>query len=232
MTNIEAIKAAGTSEIVTNEIKAFRSAAVTSENRATPLARSLLAALLAETSTKAFIVTAVLLAFGNPKSLKGKVLDKLSGSGDYLPGFGATRKTVDAIFTVYDNMNATGARDAIVAFILQSEGAAKSLRALRETVMAAVKADAEAASGDNSEAEADAKAAEAEAKGETPAAPVSLNDRVNALIVAYGAADAEAKAEAHDALQALFALVNADVMAEAGEAEASEPAAPVLVPAE
>lgn len=227
-----------------DELKSFRSAAVTSENRATPLARSILAAMVAGVATETTVTVAVLHSYGNPKTPKGKALTSLTASGDHLPGFGATRKTVSSILDVFANIDADKpvqpvdsdgepiadaepigkgeVRNIVTAFILSTPEAPKSLRALREAVRAAIAAHVAATSPDNSEAEADADAANAEANGDAPAPAMSLVDRVNALSVAYQAADGEAKAEAHEALQALFALVNADVEAEVAELEAAE----------
>jgi hypothetical protein len=220
---IEAVAATVNSEIV-----AFRSKAVSSENAATPLARSILAAMVAGVATETTVTVMVLHSFGNPKSPKGKQLEKLSGSGDHVPGFGATRKTIASIFDVFANIDfdaprevdevtvgAGDIRKAVVAFILKEEGAPKSLRALREAVKASIAAHIAATAPDNSEAVAEAEAAQ---EGGSTEAPVSLVDRVNALSVAYQAASPEAKVAAHTALEALFAMVNADIQA-TGDAE-------------
>jgi hypothetical protein len=237
--NIQAIAAVG--ETVAAEVKLFRSAAVTSENRATPLARSILAALVAGSATPALVESMVIHAFGNPKTPKGKAITGLTGSGDYLPGWGATRKTVASIFDIFANVDtdaptvreegqepigAGECRRLVVAFILNDPNAPKSLRALRDAIKAAVAAHAALLSPDNSEAEAES---ESERQAEAGEAGPSLTERVNALTVAYGAATPAERIEAHAALEALFAAVNADVAA-LTEPEATPE--PVLEPAE
>lgn len=227
---------------VGEELKLFRSAAVTSENRATPLARSVLAAMVAGSMTETTLTVAVLHSFGNPKTPKGKPLDKLSGSGDHLPGFGATRKTVAAIVDIFANIDADKpvpvdpeqpegetigegkVRSIVISFILNEQGAPKSLRALREAVRAAIAAHVAATSPDNSDAVEENE--QQEQQEQEQQAPMSLIDRVNALTVAYQAASPEERVAAHDALQTLFSKVNADVAAEQGVEQ------PELEPAE
>lgn len=233
--NLEAIRTVGDSAPM--EISKFRSAAVTSENRATPLARSLLGALVAGTATPALVVSMVIHAFGNPKTPKGKAIDKLSGSGDYLPGWGATRKTVTGILALFENIDVDAprnvevdgetvivgegkVRETIVSFILEGEGSPRSFRALQEAVRAHVSAFTASLSPDNSEAEAEAEGAAAEERGEAPAKSMTLKERAEALIVAYGAASPEERAEAQDALTALFLAVDADISAAGSETPA------------
>jgi hypothetical protein len=233
--NIQAIAAVG--ETVAAEVKLFRSAAVTSENRATPLARSILAALVAGSATPALVESMVIHAFGNPKTPKGKAITGLTGSGDYLPGWGATRKTVASIFDIFANVDtdapkvqeegqepigAGECRRLVVSFILNEGNAPKSLRALRDAVKAAVAAHAALLSPDNADA---VEESEEERKAEAGESGPSLTERVNALTVAYGAASPEERLAAHDALAALFDAVNADIRA-AGDAEEPEAVEP------
>lgn len=164
------------------DVKAFRSAAVASENKATPFARSALAALVSGLSTIDLTTAAIIHAFGNPKSPKtGKPVAKLSGLRDFTGG-DAVRKTAETLFRVFENIDAdkprpvgdedtvvgAGAiRPLIISFILNEADAPKSLRALSEGVSALVKAfakeEADASGADNSEAAADNATPEAPA---------------------------------------------------------------------
>lgn len=198
---------------VAGEIKAFRTAAVTSENRATPFARSILAALLSGLSTKDMVTSMVIHAFGNPKSPAGKPIAKLSGSGDHIVGWGATRKTVASVFDVFDNVDAdkVGAaaiRPLVVAFVLSDDGSAKSLRALVDAVKVAIAAHAATLQGDNSDAVEENKANDTAPATDAAPAPavLSLTDRINALNVAIANDPAALLADDTDA--AIAALMD------------------------
>lgn len=212
---------------IANEIKLFRQAAVTSENRGTPFARAILASLVAGTQTPALVTSAVLHAFGNPKSPKGKPLDKLSGSGDHVVGFGATRKTVSTAFEIFDNIDADAPRAAIgevdaipgaaairplvVSFILNEAGAPKSLAALASAVKTAIAAHTASIMPANDEA----KEENEEAAKTDPVTPAAVNltiaQRIADLIVAIQA-DPEALAagsDADNAIGTLYETINA-----------------------
>jgi len=210
---------------VATEIAAFRSAAVTSENKATPLARSILAALASGSSTPSLIESMVIHAFGNPKSPAGKPIKKLSGSGDHIIGWGATRKTVATVFGIFDNIDAdapqaatddsdavpgaAAIRPLIVSFILGDKDAPKSLRALNDAVKAAVAAHAATIMPDNSGAVEENKADDKPAAAPEPAAPLSLIDRINQLTVAINAnPEALADAATDAAIDALVQMIN------------------------
>ena len=124
-------------------IKNFRSAAVTAENKATPMARSILAALMTGTTSADGVVAAVIASFGNPKSPKtGKPVDKLSGLRDFVGG-DATRKTVESILRIHDNIRSVPELKALAtAFILETANCPKSLRALDVAVKEALRAAA------------------------------------------------------------------------------------------
>lgn len=223
------------------EIKAFRAAAVTSENKATPFARSILASLVSRLSTPSMVESMVIHAFGNPKSKAGKPIAKLSGSGDHIVGWGATRKTVATVFSLFDNIDADAPRDAtddadavpgaaairplIVSFILGEDGAPKSLKALSDAVKAAVAAHAATLVGDNSDAKDENDANSDAPTADAPTAPLSIADRFAALIVAINADPAAMLDEANDAayvalldtVKAAYAATVPDQLAEAEE---------------
>lgn len=206
---------------VGDDVKAFRSAAVTAENKATPFARSMLAALLSGVMTKLTAETAIIHAFGNPKSQAGKAIAKLSSVGDYLPGWGAVRKTYGTVTTLFDNIDsAPGVRPLVVAFVLNEPTAAKSLRALDVAVRDAIAKHVEETAPANDDAVADNEAAanDAPTTTTTPEPAVSLTDRVMALMVAYEAASPDEKNVAHDAIAMFFDMVNADVARDADAA--------------
>lgn len=197
------------------EIANFKRLCVAQENGATPFARKALAGLLTGAVTLDSLTIAVLQAFGNPKSPKGKALTKLSGSGDHVPGFGAARKVVASVAGIFAN---TGLNDDIKAlvtdFVLEVEGAAKSLSALDKAVKAAVKAHNEATGL------SEAGEGEGEGEGEAADAPISrpdLADMANKLALAIGAATDEEITAALDAFAALapYIGVSLEVMREA-----------------
>lgn len=218
MNNTNLIAAAST---VASDVKAFRSAAVTADNKATPFARSLMAALIAGVYTKDLAISAIIHAFGNPKSPKsGKGIEKLSGLRDFAGG-DAVRKTAETAFAIVENIDTDKAGDAmirkaIVAFILNESGAAKSLRALESDVKALIRAYAKATLPDNSEAAAETDAETADAKAApAPAAPaeMTLAERINALTVAVMAAGLDEMSDAQAAMTALCDKWDAHVMA-------------------
>lgn len=203
-----------------DDVKAFRSSAVTAENKGNTAAKSLLAALVSGIYTESLAIAAIIHAFGNPKGKKGKVIETLSGLRNVTGGDGV-RKMAETVFRIFKNIDADSVvvgegdetvggaiRPLIVAFILGEEGAPKSLRALNDAVNSALRAYAKATSPDNADAEADN-----EAEADTAPAAQSLTDRVLAVMVAYEAATADERVAAHDALTALWEMVNADVMA-------------------
>lgn len=218
---------------VGNDVKAFRSAAVTSENKGSQAARSMLASLVSGVWTRALAESAIIHAFGNPKSPRSnKPVTKLSGLRDFTGG-DAVRKTAETVFRIFDNVDAdkwqvapspetddsdavegvpgaTAIRPLVVAFILGTEGAPKSLHALNEGVNKALRDHAKATQPEAEEAEGNGGG---DAEGETPAsaAPVSLSDRILALMVAYEASTAEERLASHGDFEALVAMVNADI---------------------
>lgn len=210
---------------VGEDLKAFRSASVTGENKGNQSARSLLASLVAGVYTPALATAAIIHAFGNPKGKGGKPIEKLSGLRAFTGG-DAVRKAASTVFGIFENIDAdatvietadgnVGAaiRPLVVGFILNEEGAPKSLRALSEGVSAALRSYVAATAPVADEAEPNGDA------GGDATAPVtqSLNERVLAVMVAYEAATPEAKLEAHDALAMLWEMVNADIASEEAE---------------
>jgi len=134
-------------------IKAFRSAAVTAENKATPMARSILAALMTGAASPDKVVATVIASFGNPKAKSGKPVDKLSGLRDFVGG-DATRKTVESILKAHENAKGDDALTKIAtAFVFDAEGAPKSLRALTVAIADQMRADAAKDVGPSEEAE-------------------------------------------------------------------------------
>jgi hypothetical protein len=211
-----------------DDVKAFRSSAVTSENKGNTASRSLLASLVSGVMTEALAVAAIIHAFGNPKGAKGKPVETLSGLRNSTGG-DAVRKMAETVFRIVNNIDADSVapegnddwqpaiRPLVVSFILGEEGAPKSLRALNDAVNSALRAYAKATQPDNGEAEAEAE--EGEAGQQQPVQ--SLTDRTLALMVAYENATDDEAAEAHEALEALFAMVN-DRIAKAAEAATAE----------
>lgn len=158
-------------------IKAFRSAAVTAENKATPMARSILAALMTGAVSPDKVVMIVIDSFGNPKSPKtGKPIEKLSGLRDFVGG-DATRKTVESILKVHDNVKGDAALTKLAtSFILEATGAPKSLRALEVAVKDAMRAEVAKGRGtENESAETNTGTIEA------PVAAETLADRLNKM---------------------------------------------------
>lgn len=227
---------------VGENIKAFRSAAVTSENKGSQAARSMLASLVTGVWTRALAESAIIHAFGNPKSPKsGKPIAKLSGLRDFVGG-DAVRKTAETVFRIFDNIDADawlsapmpatdedeategvpGARairPLVVAFILGGENAPKSLHALNEGVNKALREHAKATQPAADEAEGNGGGeGEGDAGGDTSAtATLSLSDRILALMVAYEASTAEERLASHGDFEALVAMVNADIAEHEGE---------------
>jgi hypothetical protein len=208
-----------------DDCKAFRSAAVTAENKSTPFARSTLAALVSGLSTVDLVTAAVIHAFGNPNSPKtGKPVSTLSGLRPFTGG-DAVRKTTETTFKLFANLDADKPRDvqnangdtvtigkgdirkAITAFILNEKDSAKSLNALSDSVATALRAfakeDADAKGADNSEA------ANENATTTTEAAPFDAADAIAKLTVwAAGMDEATANAMS-DAMNALYQAFDA-----------------------
>lgn len=204
-----------------DDVKAFRSSSVTAENKGNVASKSLLASLVSGIYTESLAIAAIIHAFGNPKGKNGKVIETLSALRNSNGGYGVL-SMAKTVFRIFNNIDADSVivgevggtiRPLIVAYILGEDGAPKSLRALNEAVNVALRAYAKATSPDNADAEADNEA-EADA---TPAAQ-SLTDRVLAVMVAYEAATPEDRVSAHDALAALWDMVNSDIAA-TGDAE-------------
>lgn len=199
------------------EISNFKRLCVAAENGATPFARKALAGLLTGAVTIDSLTIALLQAFGNPKTPKGKPLAKLSASGDHVPGFGAARKTVASVNGIFANSGLNEEIKATVtAFVLESEGAAKSLAALDKQVKALVAAHNEA----TGVSEASDGEASGEGEGEASEAPMNrpdLADMANKLALAIGAATDEEISAALDAFAALapYIGVSLEVMREA-----------------
>lgn len=202
-----------------DDVKAFRSASVTSENKGNVAAKSLLASLLAGVYTKDLATAAIIHAFGNPKGKNGKVIDKLSGLRNSTGGDGV-RKMAETVFRIFDNIDADSVvpegsdykpaiRTLVTDFVLGNKGAPKSLRALNESVSASLRAYAKVTQPDNSEAETENK--EADGGSTADSAPQqSLSDRTLALMVAFEASTDDEKRSAYDALNALLAMVEDD----------------------
>lgn len=160
-------------------IAAFRKSAVTTENKATPMARSILAAMLTGVATEDKVTIAVIASFGNPTSPKtGKPVAKLSGLRDFVGG-DATRKTVETIVKIHANVKGHDALTKLVtSFILDAQGAPKSLRALDVAVKDTLKAEA-AADPANADGAAETNTG---TNDDTATAPSeTIADRINKL---------------------------------------------------
>lgn len=127
-----------------DNLKSLRSAAVTAENKGDKAGRSLLAAMLNTSTalTRDLAVAAIIHSFGNPKRANGKAVDSLRQL-DKFTGGGAVRKMAETVFRIVENVDADseGAatiRPAVVAYVLNGEGAAKSLNALLAIVSTAL----------------------------------------------------------------------------------------------
>ena len=207
------------------EIKAFRSAAVTSENKATPLARAILAALVAGLTSPEGVVSTVIHAFGNPKSPKtGKPVAKLSGLRDFVGG-DATRKTVESIMTVHGNLDfdkpgdhngnkgASAIRSLVVSFILDDAKAPKSLKALKDAVKDLIDAHVALTAPESDATDEERGEGPSDAAGDAtpPATPMTLAERIASLIVAIDNASAEEllTEAVDDAIPALYASIKA-----------------------
>lgn len=225
----------------------FRKAAVTAHNKATPYARSTLAAIASGVATIALVEVQVLQAFGNPKTPKGKAMS-VSGLRDKSivggQAFYQAHKDVrfiaenidsDANQPVLDSegqpvLDSEGnaltigegaIRKAVEAFALGLEGAAKSLNELKTSVDASLVAFAALLMPDNGEAVADNEAAAPAAPAAAPAAPVSLATRIAELILAIGQASDDELNEAYDSFELINQAVNAriDAVADVTEGE-------------
>ena len=234
MNTVEITNVAGT---VGDEIKSFRSAAVTSENRATPLARSLLASVVAGTMTVALLESASIVAYGNPKNAKGKPVATVSGLRNCIGGlayyqtwksFVSLVETIDGDAPVTDADGTTigtgSIRKAIVGFILGNEDAPRNLKqllAFRDDALKAFYAlTMPAPDAATEEASAEAKPVTATENGEI--SQLSLLDRVNALLVAIAASDDAEFDAAYDALATVPAAINARIEAQVATGHAVE----------
>ena len=165
-------------------IKAFRSAAVAAENKATPMARSILAALMTGVASPDKVVATVIASFGNPKSPKtGKPVDKLSGLRDFVGG-DATRKTVESILKAHENAKGNDALVKLVtSFVLDADGAPKSLRALIVAISDKIRADAAKEVGPSEKAETNTGNTGDDAKGGVTITDADLINKA-ALVIA------------------------------------------------
>lgn len=191
------------------EVGAFKAACVRAENASTPFARKALAGLLTGGATVSS-VSALLLAAFKPKRPNGKAADKLSQLR-YAVGGDAARKAAEKVFSVYENASLNDdIKAAIVAFVLESAGGAKSLNALVAEVAALVKQHNEATNAEEAAEGADDTTAEENGTAETPpveAAPADLADMVNRMIVAIDSAEVAALAAVQDRLAALMTAI-------------------------
>ena len=217
-------------ETVNAELKAFRSKAIASHNAATPLARKVLASLMAGALTQGKVTLAALAAYGNPKTPKGKPCTTLSGLR-YAEAGEAMKKTLEKVFYLDDVRAIGSSKDSSEAdktlgaavnavltdFVLEREGAPKSLSAVltqvEELCIAAAKAEAEAKA--KAEAEAKAEAGEAgeaeagEAKAEAAPAASELSELANRLTIALNSASDEERIAAIDAIGKLYEAIEA-----------------------
>lgn len=203
-----------------DNLKAFRSSAVTAENKGDTTARSLLAAMLVNaTFTVELATAAIIRAFGNPKGKSGKPIDKLSGLRN-ITGGDAVRKMATSVFSIVTNIDADKTtegtiRKVVTAFVLNETGAPKSLRALSAAVGDAIRAHVKATQPANDEAEADNAKAEAEAEGGTPTETASLVDYVMQLALRIESATPDQRDEAlADAMTLLLDTYNSAVDAD------------------
>jgi len=215
---------------VGDEIKAFRSAAVTSENRSTPFARALLANVVSGAMSLPLLETGIVHAFGNPSNAKGKPVATVSGLRAFVGGT-ATYQTFKSVSYLVDCIDFDAPcsdddgttigngdiRTAIVGFILGDKDAPANLKQLLETVKASVKAfialkmpSNEDAVSDNAEAEATTDTAK---NGEI--SPLSLNDRALALLVAMQAASDDDLLSAYDTVALIVAAMDSRIAASA-----------------
>jgi hypothetical protein len=223
---------------VGDEIKSFRSAAVTSENRSTPLARSLLASVVSGTMTVALLESAALVAYGNPKNAKGKPIATVSGLRNCIGGtafyqtwksFVSLVETIDGDAPVTDADGTTvgngSIRKAIVGFILGNEDAPRNLKqllAFRDDALKAFYALTMPAPDAATDDAAKEPAAAVPAAGNGEISQLSLLDRVNALLVAIAASDDAEFDAAYDALATVPAAINARIEAQVATGHAVE----------
>lgn len=212
-------------ETVKDELKAFRSKAIASHNAATPLARKVLASLMAGALTQGKVVLAALATYGNPKTPKGKPCTTLSGLR-YAEAGEAMKKTLEKVFYLDDVRAIGSSKDSSEAdktlglavnavlndFVLEREGAAKSLSAVlsqvEELCIAAAKAEAEAAAKAKAEA---GEAGETEAAPSAEAEPAALEiaELANRLTIALNSASDEQRIAAIDAIGKLYEAIEA-----------------------
>lgn len=214
---------------VTDEIKSFRSAAVTSENRSTPFVRSLLASVVSGSTTVSLLEASIVHAFGNPKNAKGKGIATVSGLRAFVGGT-ATYQAWKSFVTLTDCIDGDKAVDVgegvmvgagairadIVAFILQTDGCAANLKQLLERMDAALKAffALTAPANDDAIADNDEQAALA-AKESGEISHLSLNDRALALLVAFQTASNDERDAAYDTIGLIVDAMNAAIEADA-----------------
>lgn len=163
-------------------------------------------------------VTAIAIAaMGNPKTPKGKAIEKLGGLNDRnVPGGDAMRKVIKASLAVMDYrytqgengdaVEVTGFADIVGAFIDNEKGAPKGIYAL-EAVVKALWQDAcpEAAPSEGDASEGDASEGEGEPQGE----PASLADIAFALAAQIAETPVSELSDASAALAALHDAINA-----------------------
>lgn len=192
------------------EVGSFKSACVRAENASTPFARKALAGILTNGIDETGITVLLLNAFKPKRPKDGKLADKLSGLR-YAVGGDAARKAAEKVFAVAKSASVyETVKPLVVAFVLESEGAAKSLNALDMLVKAEVAKVLEGQGA--SDAANDADDTTAEENGEAPVAPIApviddIGDMSNRLILALEGADVAALIAAQDRLNALFAAI-------------------------
>lgn len=224
------------SATVGDEIKAFRSSCVTSENRSTPFVRSLLANFVSSAMGVSALEAAIVHSFGNVKTAKGKPAATVSALRSALGGT-AVYQTWKSFLSLVDMIDAdapvTGEdgtvtgdgsiRKAIVGFILSDASAPANLKTLLETCKASLKAFTALTMPSNEEASAENDAA-APAPADAAPAPVSLNDRALALLVAFQSASDDERNAAYDTIGLIVDAMNAAI-------EGDADAAPVAIAA-
>lgn len=144
----------------------FKAACVRAENASTPWARMTLAGLLTGKATPSSVTILLLTAFGTPKTPKGKASDTISGLR-YATGGDAARKAAEAVFAISADCGLDDSiRKVVVDFVLERQGGARTLKALRDAVKAAVAAFNATQGADEAAEQADDTTPEE--NGETP----------------------------------------------------------------
>lgn len=163
----------------------LRSDGVTVANRQDTLSRMALAGLIDGDATPTTITIAALLAYGNPKTPKGKTVETISGL-QYAKGGDSARKALEAVFRVNENRNTPGAMDAIGKFIDGEKDAVKGIFALDRVIKELIKAAMpEAAEPDGEDKGQSDDKGETDATGGTDdkgGTPPTFGDALTAMI--------------------------------------------------